>query len=72
MRAEVKAIKLYRQDLETDEMLWEIYYDGYDEEVTQCPYVWRTHAVDELDTWLQFNKWVEEQWKGKPNNVIWL
>ena len=72
--AKVKAIKLHRQDLETDEKLWEIYYDfSEDEVVAVCPMVWRTHAVDELDMWVKFNEWFKGNTnKGESNNVIWV
>lgn len=73
LEARVKEIRLHRQDLETDEKLWELHYDySEDEVVAVCAMAWRTHAVDELDMWVQFNKWFNRQAQGRPNNVIWI
>ena len=77
--ARVKKIKLHREDLETGEKLWEVYYDQYDSDIhPACPMVWRAHAQDELDIWVQFNEWFKSDTRynegnqGEPNNVIWL
>lgn len=74
LEARVKEIRLHRQDLETDEKLWELRYDEVSsgESKYVCAMAWRTHAVDELDMWVQFNKWFNRQAQGRPNNVIWI
>lgn len=72
--ARVKGIKLHREDLETGDKLWELGYDEVSsgESKYVCAMSWRTHAVDELDMWVQFKKWFARQNKGEPNNVIWI
>ena len=75
--ARVKEIRLHSSGItsESDEELhlWELAYD-YSEPnaLTECPMIWRAYAQDELDMWVQFNKWFNEQAQGRPNNVIWI
>ena len=70
--AQVKGIRLH-SEYDDKVGLWEVYYDfSEDEVVAVCPIVWRAHAVDELDIWVQFKRWFNNQSRGEPNNVIWL
>lgn len=52
--------------------LWAIYYDQREPHYSDCPMIWRTYAVDELDMWVQFKKWFNKDSEGEPNNVIWI
>ena len=54
------------------ECVHEIYYDQREPHYSDCPMIWRTYAVDELDMWVKFKKWFAEQSEGDLTNVIWL
>jgi hypothetical protein len=75
--AQVKKIRLH-SEYDDKVGLWEVYYDFSEDEseftrgVAVCPIVWRAHAKDELDIWVQFKRWFNKDSKGEPNNVIWL